>query len=99
MTDIESEFLTAADVAVALGVPKRTLVYRLSRGIMRGTLVAGRLWLVPRAEVEHWRGRGPMKGAGRSVADQPKAPPSDYPNEVDGPNAAAHGPGPGEPNT
>jgi excisionase family DNA binding protein len=68
MTDIEREFLTAGDVTSLLGVPKRKLLYWLSRGVMHGTLVAGRLWLVPRAEVERQSERGNAAPGRHSVA-------------------------------
>jgi excisionase family DNA binding protein len=97
MTDIDYDFVTAGEAASLLGVPKRTLLYWLSRGNLPGTLVAGRLWLVPWAEVERWRGRGQMQQPARSLRVVSKPPPPGYPSEVDGPAAASTGSGPGEP--
>jgi excisionase family DNA binding protein len=64
MSDLERDYLTAAEAAAILGLPGRTVRYRLERGIMRGVAVNPRLWLVPRAEVERWRAVGTLR-AGR----------------------------------
>ena len=61
MSDAERDYLTAAEAAALLGLPGRTVRYRLERGIMRGVAVNPRLWLVPRAEVERWREVGHLR--------------------------------------
>ena len=61
MSEHERDYLTASEAASMLGLPLRTVRYRLQRGIMRGVAVNPRLWLVPRAEVERWRGEGKLR--------------------------------------
>jgi excisionase family DNA binding protein len=61
MTELQRDYLTAGQAAAALGLPLRTVRYRLQQGLMRGVLVSPRLWLVPRAEVERWRGHGKLQ--------------------------------------
>ncbi len=57
----EREYLTIAEAARALGLPIRTLQYRLLHGLMRGERVNPRLWLIPRAEVDTWKNRGRLQ--------------------------------------
>jgi excisionase family DNA binding protein len=71
----ERSHLTVAEVAAALGLPVRTVYYRLEHGYMAGERVSPKLWLVPRSEVERWkgrvklpRGRYPMRPGDRSPA-------------------------------
>ena len=54
---MESEYLTVTQAAALLGVPPRTVAYRLQRGYMCGIKMSARLWLIPRAEVDAWRDR------------------------------------------
>ena len=61
MAEQERDYLTASEAAAALELPLRTVQYRLRRGIMQGVPVNARLWLVPRAEVERWRGQGKLR--------------------------------------
>ena len=61
MAEQDRDYLTASEVAAALDLPLRTVQYRLRRGLMRGVAVNRRLWLVPRAEVERWRGEGKLR--------------------------------------
>jgi excisionase family DNA binding protein len=56
----DRDFLTVAEAAAVLGLPERTISYRLQKGFMRGERAGRRLWLIPRAEVERWRGRGAL---------------------------------------
>jgi excisionase family DNA binding protein len=57
----ERDYITISEAAAELGIPPRTLAYRLERGLMRGERVNARLWLVPRSEVEQWRGVGRLR--------------------------------------
>ncbi len=59
------DFLTVAEAATELGISPRTLAYRLQHGLMQGERVGARLWLIPRAEVERFRGRGKISPPGR----------------------------------
>ena len=61
MAEQERDYLTASEAAAALGLPLRTVQYRLRRGLMRGVAVNPRLWLVPRAEVERWQRQGKLR--------------------------------------
>ena len=54
------EYLTATQAAALLGVPPRTVAYRLQRGYMRGVKMTTRLWLIPRSEVEAWKDHPPL---------------------------------------
>jgi excisionase family DNA binding protein len=65
MDTLDRDYLTAKDAATALGLPKRTVIYRLARGLMQGVQVGGRLWLMPRTEVERWQGQGKISPPGR----------------------------------
>jgi excisionase family DNA binding protein len=56
----ERDYLTIKEAAAILGVPGRTIAYRLQKGFMRGEHVNPRLWLIPRAEIERWKGRGAL---------------------------------------
>jgi excisionase family DNA binding protein len=56
----ERSHLTVAEVAAALGLPARTVYYRLEHGYMTGERVSPKLWLVPRTELERWKGRGKL---------------------------------------
>jgi excisionase family DNA binding protein len=68
MSKVERDYLTVSETARALGLPLRTVRYRLQHGIMRGIAVSPRLWLVPRAEVEHWQGRGKLRPGRKPAA-------------------------------
>jgi excisionase family DNA binding protein len=57
---MEGEYLTVTQAAALLGVPPRTVAYRLQRGLMRGAKINSRLWLIPRGEVEAWRSHPPL---------------------------------------
>jgi hypothetical protein len=39
-------YCTVAEAAAILGVPERTIAYRLSRGLMQGERAGARLWLI-----------------------------------------------------
>ena len=61
---------TVAEVAELLGLSVRGVAHRLERGQMKGVKVNPRLWLVPRDEVEAWKGRGKLPpGRKPNVAD------------------------------
>jgi excisionase family DNA binding protein len=56
----DRDFLTVAEAAAILGVPGRTIAYRLQQGFMQGEQVNPRLWLIPREEVERWKTHPPL---------------------------------------
>jgi excisionase family DNA binding protein len=56
----DRDYLTVAEAAALLGVPGRTVAYRLQKGFMHGARVNARLWLIPRAEVERGNTHGPL---------------------------------------
>jgi excisionase family DNA binding protein len=66
--------MSVQEAARALGVHENTIRYRLERGLMRGERVLGRVWLIPRDEVEAWRERGRQR-PGRKPTRRP--PPSE----------------------
>ena len=53
--------MTTADAAKELGISQVAVRYRLEKGLMQGKSVAGKLWLIPRAEVERWKALGRQK--------------------------------------
>ncbi len=55
------DMLTTGDAARELGISLRTLQHRLKTGALHGVNVGGRLWFIPRAEVERWKGQGKLK--------------------------------------
>ena len=60
----EREMLTVDEAADALGVGAHAIRKRLLRGLMRGEPLGSgrrRIWLIPRDEVERWRGAGKLK--------------------------------------
>jgi excisionase family DNA binding protein len=54
------EYLTIAEAAAELGVPERTVRYRVARGLMKGERIGKRVWAIPVDEVEVWKTRGPL---------------------------------------
>jgi excisionase family DNA binding protein len=50
------EYLTVMQAAAELDISPETVRKRLQRGIMQGEHVNARLWMIPRAEVDRWRG-------------------------------------------
>jgi excisionase family DNA binding protein len=55
------DVFTVKQASSELGIPARTILYRLKIGEMQGELIDGQLWLIPRAEVEAWRQRGELR--------------------------------------
>jgi excisionase family DNA binding protein len=53
--------LTVKQAAAELGIPARTILHRLKTGKMRGQQLAGWQWVIPREEVERWRGQPRIK--------------------------------------
>ncbi len=53
--------LTVAEAADALGISVRAVRKRLEAGSLRGENVAGRVWLIPRKEVEQAQALGRQK--------------------------------------
>ena len=53
--------MTITEAAEALRIDRTTVHRRLQAGIMVGTRVHPRLWLIPKSEVERWRQRGRLK--------------------------------------
>ena len=61
-TRMESkDALTTADAARELGISVRALQHRLKTGMLRGDNLGGRLWLIPREEVERAKAAGRLK--------------------------------------
>jgi excisionase family DNA binding protein len=72
----DRDLLTVDEAAAALGVSAHAIRKRLLRGLMRGESIGSgrrRLWLIPRAEVERWRGVGQLK---RGPKPRPRGPES-----------------------
>ncbi len=70
----ERDLLTVDEAATALGVSAHAIRKRLLRGLMRGESIGSgrrRLWLIPRAEVDRWRGVGQLK---RGPKPRPRGP-------------------------
>jgi excisionase family DNA binding protein len=57
------DYLTVAEAATELGVAPRTILQRIAVGTMQAERVHTRFWLIPRAEVERWKGLGKYQGA------------------------------------
>ena len=57
----ELNHLTVDGAARETGIKPETIRWRLRHGLMRGTFVCGRVWLIPRAEVERAKTQGKLK--------------------------------------
>ena len=68
MDTIGEGMMTLTDAAAATGIKADTLKKRLAAGLMRGQSLGGRVWLVPREEVERVRAEGLLK-RGRKKKD------------------------------
>ena len=55
------DMLTVAEAAAALGISERGVRKRLESNVLQGQNIGGRIWLVPRTEVERWRELGKLK--------------------------------------
>jgi excisionase family DNA binding protein len=55
------EYITATDAARELGISRSALHSRIQRGEIRAIRPSPRLLLIPRSEVERWRGKGKLK--------------------------------------
>ncbi len=55
------EYLTVADAARELGIGRSAFHARLQRGEIQAIRASPRLLLIPRKEVERWRGKGKLK--------------------------------------
>lgn len=53
--------MTPAEAAAEIGITQRAVQDRLKRGLLRGTNYGGRVWLIPREEVERAKALGPLK--------------------------------------
>ena len=69
----ERELLTLQEVATELGLPVRTVQNRVRSGRMAGERVHPRLWMVPRSELDRWRGRGRLKPGPKPRGERPSA--------------------------
>ena len=69
-----SQFQTTAEVAITLGVSRRTVLNLIARGDLRATRV-GRQWRIPVSELQRMenggRRNGSSKGAPRGVRKEP----------------------------
>jgi excisionase family DNA binding protein len=57
----ERDMLTVTEAAALLGIETSVLRRRLRLGIMDAVQVNPRLWLIPRDEVERWKGKGKLR--------------------------------------
>jgi excisionase family DNA binding protein len=55
------DYTTVQEAAEALGLSIRGVRERIERGEMQAQRMGARLWVIPRDEVERWRGRGKLK--------------------------------------
>ena len=55
------EFTTVAEAARELGIGRSALHSRIQRGEIHAIRVSPRLLLIPKSEVERWRGVGKLK--------------------------------------
>ena len=74
---MEADKMTAAEAARELGLTLRGVHYRLEHGLLRGENVAGRVWLIPREEVERAKVQGRMKPGPRRREREEQAPPGE----------------------
>ena len=56
----DNDTLTTAEAARELGISQVAVRYRLEKGLMQGQCIVGKVWLIPRSEVEAWRGKGKL---------------------------------------
>ena len=61
MTSEDFDIMTVAEAAKELGLSERAVQDRLQRGVMRGRRIGERVWVVSRAEVDKWKGRGKIR--------------------------------------
>jgi hypothetical protein len=64
--------VTVAEAAGELGLTVRGVQYRLKHGLLRGENIAGRAWLIPRAEIERAKGVRPRSPAPSSTRARAK---------------------------
>ena len=55
------DYLTVTQAATELGITPDGVRDRIQRGLMHAERVNPRLWMIPREEVERWRGKGKLK--------------------------------------
>lgn len=55
------DLVTLRDAAREIGVDPSALRHRLKVGTLRGENIAGRVWLIPRSEVDRARREGRLK--------------------------------------
>ena len=55
---LDERMLTVQEAAQLLGLSRGSGRHRLTRGLMRGQSLAGRIWLIPTSEVERWQSAG-----------------------------------------
>jgi excisionase family DNA binding protein len=65
MAATHTDYLTVEQAAKELDTPARTIRERVRRGLMAGTKVTPRLVLIPRSEVDAWRGRRRARSKGK----------------------------------
>lgn len=86
--------MTLVEAAAALGLSVSALRTRAEKGYIQAEKVGPRMWLIPRDEVEKWKGKGRLKAwEGRQLREKntatdssdafeacrPVAPPNDAP--------------------
>lgn len=55
------DYLTVGEAARQLGIGRSALHSRITRGEVQAVRVSARLLLIPRSEVERWRGKGKLR--------------------------------------
>ena len=64
--------MTPAQAAEVLGISERAVQHRLKVGLLRGDNYGGRIWLIPREEVERAKTIGRMKPGPRPRKQAPE---------------------------
>ena len=65
--------MTVPEVARELGISPSTVLYRLKAGLLSGENYGGRVWLIPREEVERAKMAGPVKRGPKPGAKRKRA--------------------------
>ena len=65
--------ITVPEAARILGLSESGIHKRIERGAMRAEQLGGKVWVIPREEVERWQRMGRMK-PGRKPREQEQEP-------------------------
>lgn len=66
--------MTITQAAAALGITREAVHKRLRKGMMRGELAGGTVWLIPVAEVERWQALGKQSPGPKPKGKDGQAP-------------------------